>query len=86
MMLTLTRIKTFTLYFETEEPDCSSHLEGLHPLLLLDELNPVVRLLYNILLLVFVYHARLVQELTIATEHLQQRGSQCYISDRVREK
>lgn len=60
------------------------YLKSLHPLLLLDELNSKVCLLVDVLLLEFIYHSRLVQELTVATQHLMWTNSKislyCHLS------
>lgn len=47
------------------------YLKGLHPLLLLDERDPEVRLLDDVLPLQLVDHARLVHEVAVTTQHLK---------------
>lgn len=45
--------------------------KGLHPLLLLDECDPEVRLLVDVLPLELIDHARLVHEVAITAQHLK---------------
>ena len=51
-------------------PDTRYYLEGLQPLLLLDELNASGGLLLHVLLLELIHQPCLVEELRIATQHL----------------
>lgn len=61
-------------FLQIKEAPSISYLKSLHPLLLVDEFNPKVCLLDDILSLEFIDHACLVHEITIATQHLKPKG------------
>lgn len=72
-------INNSDLYFDKcKEAPSITYLKRLHPLLLVDEFNPQVRLLVDILFLELIYHACLVQELTITTQHLKRTEENYY--------
>lgn len=62
---------TQTVLIKNRQQMSVSYLKGLHPLLLLDERDPEVRLLDDVLALELVDHARLVHEIAVSTQHLK---------------
>lgn len=58
-------------FLQIKEAPSISYLKSLHPLLLVDEFNPKVCLLDDILSLEFIDHACLVHEIAITTQHLK---------------